>query len=492
LNRTAPRTLALALIPVLLLLCAFSCDVPLVPGYQILRESREVRFVPGESPTLHIRGTFKLENTGNGDLAFVDVTLPEENAFGRRNVRMELNGRETAPASVPAEYQQDRPNAVRIPFDPPWKHKATVQLTIEYDLVSPQDPGPRITLGPSEFHLGSRGWFPALQPPKHVLSRYPRRPKITPYTVRVPSDFLVLARGTPKGRKKAGGETEYRFALSQDDLPPFVVAGKYVPSPADSQPDSAAFWTLQPLPSEPQQAVAEITRTWNVLVNDFGPLDQNISVPHVVESPELRGHTGGNDLAGPMAVAASFPGGVLVNPAALALGIDSDPFLEMVTHSLAHNWFGDEMYPAPDAAVGLGEGLPEYATIVVDEARNGPSARRKRIEKYLAEYDEARKGGAEKALGITMLNDLPAQRRIALAKAPLFFVALEDACGADAMQNGLKHMVDVLRGQEASYDSLRSALEESSGKNLAELFRVWLNDDGIPADFRSRYQSNGT
>ena len=59
------------------------------------------------------------------------------------------------------------------------------------------------------------------------------------------------------------------------------------------------------------------------------------------------------------------------------------------------------------------------------------------------------------------------------------------------MRSGLKHMVDVLRGQEASYDSLRSALEESSGKNLAALFRVWLNQDGIPADFRSRYQANG-
>jgi hypothetical protein len=48
-------------------------------------------------------------------------------------------------------------------------------------------------------------------------------------------------------------------------------------------------------------------------------------------------------------------------------------------------------------------------------------------------------------------------------------------------------MVTLLRGQETSYDALRSALEHSSGKNLAEPFRVWLNDKGIPADFRSRY-----
>ena len=484
-NRLAPRTLALALLPIVLCLCAFSCAVPLVPGYQILKESREVRFVAGATPTLHIQGSFKLVNTGNGDLAFVDVTLPEESAFGRQNVRVELDGREIVPASIPPEYQQDHPNDVRIPFSPTWQRGKILELAIEYDLASPQDAGSRITLGANEFHLGSRGWFPVLQPPRHVFSPFPRRPKLTPYTVRVPANFLVLARGTPKGRKKDGGETEYRFVLAQDDLPPFVVAGSYVASPAQREPGSAAFWTLKPLPSEPEEAAKQITQAWKILDTDFGPLDRNIAEPHVVESPELRGHIAGDE-AGPAATA--FPGGVLVNPAALALGTDSDQFLEMVTHSLAHNWFGDEMYPAPDAAVGLGEGLPEYATVVIDEARNGPSARRKRIQRYLKEYDDARKSGVEKALGITMLGDPAEQRRIALAKAPLFFVALEDACGADAMRNGLKQMVQLLRGQEASYDSLRSALEEASGKNLAELFRVWLNDNGIPQDFRERYQ----
>ena len=146
------------------------------------------------------------------------------------------------------------------------------------------------------------------------------------------------------------------------------------------------------------------------------------------------------------------------------------------------------MYPAPDAALGLGEGLPEYATIVIDEARNGTSGRRERIERYLTEYDEARKSADEKLLGITMLTDPPGQRRIALAKAPLFFVALEDACGREAIENGLKQMVELLRGQEASYDSLRSALETASGKDLAEVFRVWLNQKDVPQDFRERYQ----
>ena len=450
-----------------------------------MRESREVHFVPTGSPELHITGRFTLHNLGNIDLPFADVTLPEENAFGRRNVRVEVDGHEVAPENIPAEYQQDNPNAVRIPFSPTWQPKRSLDLVIEYDLVSPEDAGSRITLGEDEFHLGSRGWFPILQPPKHAFSPFPKRPNVAVYTVRVPSNFLVLARGTPKGQKKQGAETEYRFRLLKDDLPPYVIAGKYVESPAGRSPDSAAFWTLKPLPSDPSKAAKEMAQAWDILEKDFGPLDRSMSAPHVVESPELRRHTSGDE---PGPAAAAFPGGVLVNPAALALGTESDQFLEMVTHSLAHNWFGDEMYPAPDAALGLGEGLPEYATIVIEEARNGTSGRRERIERYLKEYDEARKSADEKLLGITMLTDPPGERRIALAKAPLFFVALEDACGPEAMRDGLKQMVELLRGQEASYDSLRSALETASGKDLAEVFRVWLNQKDVPQDFRERYQ----
>lgn len=487
-NRLAPRTVALALIPAVLLLCAFSCAVPLAPGYQILQESQEVRFVSGATPALHILSRYKLQNIGNGDLSFVDVTLPEEKAFGRQNVRVQLNGSDVAPSDLPAEYRQDQPDTIRVSLSSPWQRKKTLQLSVEYDLASPQDPGPRITLGESEFHLGSRGWFPVLLAPKHVLSPAPKRPKSTPYTVSVPSNFRVLARGTPKGRKQEGGETVYRFVLSQDDLPPYVVAGAYVESPSGANADSAEFWTSTAPTGDSAQAARQIAQAWNILEKDFGKPDRNVSVPHVVESPELRGHTTANE-SGP--VTSSFPGGVIANPAALVMGVDSAEFLRMATHSLAHNWFGDEVYPAPDAAVGMGEGLPEYATIVVEEALNGETARRARIARYLAQYDEARKSATEKALGITMLSDTPPVQRIALAKAPLFFAALEDACGAEAMRGGLREMVTLLRGQEASYDSLRSALEEASGKDLAETFRVWLNQDGIPADFRSRYESGG-
>src|SRR5262249_27708844 len=156
-------------------------------------------------------------------------------------------------------------------------------------------------------------------------------------------------------------------------------------------------------------------------------------------------------------------------------------------HALARNWFGQQIYPKPFAEVGLGEGLPAYATIVMDEAQKGEAARRRRVEALLREYDEAASKAVEIRLGVAKLTDPPEQLAISLAKAPLFFVALEDRCGEAPVRKALARVVALLRGQEFGYDEIRSAIEEEGCKDLAEFFRTWLYETGMPAGFRARY-----
>ena len=111
--------------------CASNCSVPLAPGYQILKESREVRFVPGPPAELQIRSTYTLQNFGTTSLSFIDVTFPDEKLYGRQTLRVELDGHEITPAKLPEEYQQDSPEALRIAFDRPWERKQTHTLLIE-------------------------------------------------------------------------------------------------------------------------------------------------------------------------------------------------------------------------------------------------------------------------------------------------------------------------------------------------------------------------
>ena len=468
-----------------------ACSVPLAPGYRVAKESREVRFVPGDPPEVRVHARFTLVNSGTGDLQFLDVNLPNEKDYGRADLHAELDGEPATLAPLPEEYQSESPNALRLAFDPPWKQGKTIQVALDYAFRAPADSGTRISLGADTFHLGSRGWFPELLPPKHFMSPAPVRPDKSEYAVRVPSGYSVLARGALVSRKKEGGETIFRYRLRMGDLSPFVVAGRYTAS-GEERKTIAIFWTLGPAKQDTSAVEAQIADAWNTLLADFGPLDADkksgTRVPHIVEAPGLRSHVA----RGPGPAAAAFPGGVLVNPEALDLGLNSPEFLEMVTHALAHNWFGDQMYPDEYAGVGLSEGLPEYATIVVEESREGAEGRRARIVRYLNEYDAAARLGTEKPLAVTLLTDPPEVRRIGLAKAPLFFAALEDECGETAMHRGLARMVALLRGREVGYDDLRSALEEASGKKLGEIFRSWLNQKGIPQDFRERYQGKPT
>jgi hypothetical protein len=279
--------------------------------------------------------------------------------------------------------------------------------------------------------------------------------------------------------------------LRKDDLPAYVVAGRYVDSsPPGKSADKTdvAFWTLQPLQQDPSAATQRIAAAWSALQKDFGPLDKNIPGPRVVESPELRARAGAEN----QVAAASFPGGALVNSNALALGFQSDELLQDINQAMARSWFGVEMYPAPDAAVGIGEGLPNYATIVVDESSGGEPARRRRIQQFLDAYDKAVQqaagtSNAEKSIITTMIYDPFEQRRIAAAKSALFFIALEDAYGEALVRSGLSQVVALLRGQEVGFNDLRAALEQTTGKNLAEPFRVWLYRTGMPQDFRDRY-----
>ena len=75
------------------------------------------------------------------------------------------------------------------------------------------------------------------------------------------------------------------------------------------------------------------------------------------------------------------------------------------------------------------------------------------------------------------------------AKAALFFIALEDAYGESPVRSGLAQVVALLRGKEVGFSDLRAALEQTTGKNLAEPFRVWLYSTGMPQDFRDRYSA---
>lgn len=460
--------------------CSSSCVVSLTPAYRINKESNKIEFLPGQIPGLQLTASYTLENYGTNLLPSIDVVLPNATRYGVKNLLIKVDGHGVNAAPVSGGSQEGQTTKFRIPFDPGWNPKQRRDLVIEYTFREPEGAETRVGVAAASFYLISPGWLPTLQPPNYALSSFPAAPDRTTYSVQVPGDFLLLSSGKPQGRKKTRGMVEYRFELRKGELEPYILAGRYVTASSKQRSGGAIFWTFEPLKEDPAKADQQIASVVNILQKNFGPLRKNSLGVHSVESAGL--HAAGSDEP----LATPFPAGVLVNSQAIALGIDSANFSRLIASGLARSWFGD-IYP--DSPIGISKGLPEYADIVVGEALDGQAKRRQLILKFLSEYREACKEAVERPLISTTAQDPIEQRRIALAKAPLFFIALEDAYGEESVRRALTQIRILLRGQRVSYPDIRAALENVTNKDLAPMFRAWIYKAGIPPEFMEKYEN---
>jgi hypothetical protein len=463
------------------ILCSSGCVVSLTPAYRITKESNKIEFLSGHTPGIKLTASYTLENYGTTVLPFIDVALRNAARYGTKDLVIKVDGHAITALPASDGPPQGQAPKFRIPFDPGWNPKQRRDVVIEYTFSAPEGLETDVGTAATSFYLISPGWLPALQAPNYALSSVPADADRSTYSVQIPADFLVLSSGKPRGRKKNQGMVEYRFELRKGDLEPYIVAGRYVATSSRLK-GGAVFWTFEPLKEDPAVAEQQMASVANILQKNFGPLGKSDLAVHAVESSKQSTASSGEPMVTP------FPAGVLINSQAIALGINSPNFSKLVTSGLAHSWFPD-MNPLPDSLIGIGEGLPEYADIAVGEALEGQAMRRRFVLKYLKEYREAYKEAVEKPLISTTLQDPVEQRRIALAKAPLFFIALEDVCGEEPVHRALTQIRRLLRGQEITYPDIRAALENVTNKDLAAMFRTWVYNVGIPAEFTERYEN---
>ena len=481
------RPLASGALFIFLALCLAACSVPLAPGYEVRKENLSVQFVVASSPHLAIRFEYLLRNVGNGPLHAIRVALPGEKTYAQRNLRIEFDGREITPQPPRAGESGGETNSAatiwRIPFDPPWPQKQSRTLVIEYELAPAPPGGSAIAVNENSFHLRPRDWFPVLQTPQRLFSHDVERPDPVPVSVRVPEGFLVYSGGEFRGTQKQGGELEYRYRLHKLDPDPFVVAGRYHEQQIKTAGGTVIFWTFAPLQSSvAQSAGAQLAATCNAFVAAFGPLERYSDSIFIAETEAEIPSPIGRKFAG-----RPFPGGTLLNHEAFAISAASEDFLELAEGQIAQSWLGERVELRPDAQLVMGTGFSRYARFVAAEARGGAAARREAVAKAIGNYDEARAQAAEKSLLETSRDDPVEQRRIAVAKGELFFIAIEDECGEVSARRGIAHLVHALSRSEASFGDLRAALELESGKNLVAFFSEWLGQKGIPDGFRNRY-----
>ena len=457
---------------------------PLGPGFRFAGRQTEIRAPAGAPERLHIRVVDRLENAGDRTLRSLEVRLPEGPNFGTQNLRLTIEGKEV---SLEHSSNTDR-RMMQAAFDPPWERQRPREIATEWDLM----PGPsaRGTVAASAdgFYIADETALPLWQAPLSVFAKGGPTPDGEMLTVFAPPDFRVLAPGKPLKRGVEGNLMVQRFRIRPSkDFLPYVVAGRYQEQVIRARQATVSFWTFRPLDAQAAQtAAARLSISMHDFADFFGPVSKGKTVVHIVEAPgDLPAEFGEiNDPGG-----TSFPEGALLDSRAIAEGVADEAMLQLAEYELARTWFGWRVRPTPEAQILMGRGVGLFGLVIAAEAR-GQGQRRHMIASLLTRYDEARGVAADKRLMETPVGYSRAERVSTGYRAALFFVALEDLCGHDNLRAAFRDIARSRAGNQTGYEELRAAVESTSQRDLAEMFRRWLIRPGIPDDFRARYVSS--
>jgi hypothetical protein len=463
-------------------LLAAGCVQPLGPGFQFADRQAEIR-VSGVAPgRIHFHVVDELENAGDRPLRSLEVRLPEGPVFGKQNLRVVIEGAEVSPQ----RSSQRDVRMMRAPFDPPWMQNEKRTVVTEWDLVPESSARGTIVASPDGFFVADETALPLWQTPNGIFARGGANPAKELMTVFSPPDFRVLAPGKPLKRTPDGSYVAQRFLIDPDnDFLPYVVAGRYQEKVIQSRQGEVQFWTFRPMDGPAAQAAAErLSFSMKSLTEYFGPGSKEKGAIRIAEAPaELPAEFSASLDPGGV----SFPEGVLLDPRAFQQGIASETVLQLAEYELARTWFGWRVRPRPEAQILIGRGAGLFGLVIAAEGR-GQDQRGRMVASLMDRYDEARAIAPDKRLMEPPLGYSRAERISTGYRAALFFVALEDLCGHDNLRTALRDIIRTRAGSDTGYEELRAAAESASGRDLAEMFRTWLVQPGIPGDFRARYQ----
>jgi hypothetical protein len=473
------RSLALILVSTSFL----GCVVALGPGFSHSYRSVDVSATSLEPTRIHVQVTDKLENVGNRDLLYLDVTFPEGPSFGTKDVSVTVEGKVVPSRTV----SRQSGSSLRIPFDPRWLQGQERQIAFAYDL----DPRPEgrgvVAATADDFYLADPNVFPVWQAPLGPFAQASLRASTQQLKVTVPADFQVLAAGRELRSERQGDSVVHRFEMLGAEFPPYLVAGRYQERRVESERGRVIFWTRESLDDKTARLAAErLAGTYASYEQLFGAVARNPTPIHVVEtSAELAPTV----VAAQNISAASFPEGVLFDRQAVTLGLAAVPVLERADYELARTWFGWHVRPKAGAEFLLARGMALFATLHAAEARGDAGARLQEITELITTYDSLSRPTEEEPGFGAVTGSSRAELTAKSYKGALFLLSLEDIAGEEEFHRAVRRILANMAGKEIGIDELRSAVEFEAQRNLASEFHAWLDHPGLPAEFRTRHMA---
>ncbi|HUK53152.1 MAG TPA: M1 family aminopeptidase [Candidatus Binatia bacterium] len=167
----------------------------------------------------------------------------------------------------------------------------------------------------------------------------------------------------------------------------------------------------------------------------------------------------------------------LIHPALAAEEPEGED--DLISHELAHQWFGDLVTCQDWTNLWLNEGFATVAEYIWEEhafGRDSADFRRWRDARdwFLSERL------FQVPIVTSNFTDSMEYSGNTYNKAGLVLYMLREQMGAVEFYAGLKHYLEKYRYQNVTTADLQHALEESSGQKLDAFFRQWLYGAGAP------------
>jgi aminopeptidase N len=145
-------------------------------------------------------------------------------------------------------------------------------------------------------------------------------------------------------------------------------------------------------------------------------------------------------------------------------------------HEILHQWFGNYVYDDFEKGNWI-EGLTTYQADQLFEKQKGHGGQYRK--KLLIDYQSYVKPGKETQLADFYQRTDFASGAIGYGKGTMLFNMLNDEIGDDAFYRGLKGIIKEKAFQDASWNDVRMAFENASGRNLEQFFNQWLYRKGV-------------
>ncbi len=363
-----------------------------------------------------------------------------------------------------APFRRDDEELVIYPYQVPSGEQFTVDMSYSGVPEPMQSAALPLSIGWLEGPQGEQfvvaepdaahSWFPA--------NDHPTDKATYSFTITVPDGLMGAANGALTDVVEGEATTTYHWSMDAPMAPYLatVVIGsgwEIVEDPVSTEEAGLPIRNVLPpdLEGAAPAALEQTGEMINVLEDAFGPYPfdrYGIAVvggfQHALENQTL-----------------SVFGRAMVDA----------PFFEYVhVHELAHQWFGNSVSVAQWSEIWLNEGFATFSELLWVEHRYGAGAYREEVANRLEAARVAGYGPPATPPPNDLFNGSVYQR------GALVLVALRDEIGDEVFFETLRaHAESHAYGNATTQDFIAIA-EETSGRDLTELFDTWLYGQELP------------